>query len=273
MIFETHNHIYTKITLRAFMKNAAIYLILWLSVSSIFAQTESKISESIYRSFYNETITIKPDNPDKVIKRRYGIFIDTTRNSVFCKNLEERINLDDYYQSIVFRHCRDFKASKQMKELWSFKDDTLYSSLPKIWFEAQEVNGKTYVFCPKNIRGYYSFHLTDSTIVITKGEGPETHFIKTVKKFQHSIIIDCFKGSKFTVKILDKKTKLAIWKIEDTRYENGVIFRLSVPVNSFKYYNMIVNHSSDDKMPDDLIFDEIDYENLPSFTGKMKVQF
>jgi hypothetical protein len=273
MIFAPLNHIYTKIALRAFMKNAVAYLILWFSIGSAFAQTESNISESIYRSFYNETITIKPDNPDKVIKRRYGIFIDTTQNSVFCKNLEERIDLDDYYQSIVFRHCRDFKASKQMKELWSFKDDTLYNSLPKKWFEAQELNGKTYVFCPKSIKGHYAFHLTDSTIVTTKGEGPETHFIKSVKKFQNSIIIDCFQGSKFTVKILDEKTKLAIWKIEDTRYEHGVIFRLSVPVSSFKHYNMIVNHSAEDKVPDDLIFDEIDYENLLSFTGKMKTRF
>lgn len=113
----------TKIALRDFMKNAVVTLILWFYVSSAFAQTTSNISESIYRSFYNETITIKPDNPDKIIKRRYGVFIDTTRNSVFCKNLESRIELDDYYQSIIFRHCRDFKAAKKLKELWSFKDD------------------------------------------------------------------------------------------------------------------------------------------------------
>lgn len=254
------------------MKKAVVHLILYFSVSSVFAQAGSNISESIYRSFYNETITIKPDNPEKVIKRRYGIFIDTTQNSVFCRNLVERINLDDYYQSIVFRHCRDFKASKKMKQLWSFKDDSLYSSLPKKWFEAQELNGKTYIFCPKTIKGHYSFHLTDSTIITTKGEGPETHFIKSVKKFQNSIIIDCFQGSKFTVKVLDEKTKLAIWKIEDAHYKHGVIFRLSVPVSSFKYYNMIVSHSKE-KVAEDLIFDEIDYEKLLSFTEKMKIPF
>ncbi|MFY7908215.1 MAG: hypothetical protein ACOVO2_01620 [Emticicia sp.] len=255
------------------MKKIAVSLMIWLIHGSLCAQALSNISESIYRSFYNETITIKPDNPDKVIKRRYGIFIDTTKNSVFCKNLEARIDLDDYYQSIVFRHCRDFKASKNMKELWSFKDDTLYNSLPKKWFEAQELNGKTYVFCPKNIKGHYSFHLTDSTIITNKGEGPETHFIKSVKKFQNSIIIDCFQGSKFTIKVLDPNTKLAIWKIEDTRYERGVIFRLSVPVTSFKYYNLIVNHSAEDKVPDDLIFDEIDFEEQLSFSGKAKTRF
>ncbi len=242
-------------------------------MTTAFAQTESQLSETIYRSFYNETITIHPDNPDKVIKKRYGVFIDTTQNSVFCKNLEERIELDDYYQSIIFRHCRDFKAAKQIKKLWSFGDDSIYSALPKKWFEAQELNGKTYVFCPKSIKGHYAFHLTDSTIVTSKGEGPETHFIKSVKRFQNSTIIESFQGSKFTIKILDETTKLSIWKIEDKQFERGVIYRLSVPVSSFKHYDMIVNHSAEDKVPDDLVFDEIDYETFLSFSGKIKARF
>ncbi|CAH0996071.1 hypothetical protein EMA8858_02201 [Emticicia aquatica] len=255
------------------MKQIVTCLILWFSITSTFAQTESKLSESIYRSFYNETITIRPDNPDKVIKKRYGIFIDTTQNSVFARNLDERTEFDDYHQSLIFRACRDFKASKKLKELWSFKDDTLYNSIPKKWFEAQKLNGNTYVFCPKTLKGHYYYHLTDSTIIVSKGEGPKTYFIKSVKKFQNSIIIDCFQGSKFTVKILDQKTKLAIWKIEDNTFEHGVVYRLSVPVNSFKYYNLIVNHSAEDKVPDDLTFDEIDYENLLSFTNKLQARF
>jgi hypothetical protein len=255
------------------MKNVVLILALWISAHSLFAQTESKISETIYRSFYNETITIRPDNPDKVIKKRYGIFIDTTQNSVFSKKLEERIAFDDYHQSLIYRACRDFKASKKLKELWSFKDDTLYKSLPNKWFEAQELNGKTYVFYPRAIKGHYSFHLTDSTVIVYDGEWPQIHFIKSVKKFQNSIIIDCFQGSKITVRILDPKTKLAIWKIVDSGFEHGVIYRFSMPVDSFKYYNMIVNHSIEDKVPDDLIFDEIDFENLLSFAGKMKIEF
>ena len=255
------------------MKKNIASLILCLLMSQSFAQTNSKLSETIYRSFYNETITIRPDNPDKVIKKRYGVFIDTTKNSVFCRNLQERIEFDDYHQSLIFRVCRDFKAAKNIKQLWSFKDDSLYSSLQKKWFEAQELNGTTYVFCPKVLKGHYYFHLTDSTIIVSRGEGPKTYFVKSVKKFQNSIIIECFRGAKFTVKLLDEKTQLAIWKIEDTSFEHGVIYRLSVPVSSFKYYNMIVNHSAEDKVPDDLIFDEIDYENFLSFTGKAKARF
>jgi hypothetical protein len=255
------------------MRKIVASLILWLMFSSAYAQNESNISEKIYRSFYNETITIRPDNPDKVIKKRYGIFIDTTQNSVFCKNLEERIEFDDYHQSLIFRACRDFKLAKKINKLWSFKDDSLYNTIPKKWFEAQALNGKTYVFCPKTIKGHYFFHLTDSTIVVSKGDVPETHFVKSVKKFQNAIIINCFEGSKFTVKVLDEKTKLAIWKIEDNSYEHGVIYRLSVPVESFKYYSMIVNHSAEDKVPDDLVFDEIDYEDMLSFSGKLKARF
>jgi hypothetical protein len=255
------------------MKKVAINLILLLLINEAFAQTNSKLSESIYRSFYNETITIRPDNPDKVIKKRYGVFIDTTRNSVFCKNLEERIEFDDYHQSLIFRACRDFKKSKDMKQLWSFKNDPVYSALPKKWFEAQELNGKTYIFCPKTLKGHYYFHLTDSTVLVSKGEVPSTYFIKSVKKFQNSTIIECFQGTKFTVKILDEKTQLAVWKIEDASFEHGVFYRLSVPVNSFKYYHMIVNHSAEDKVPDDFIFDEIDYENFLSFSGKVKARF
>ncbi|WP_435356635.1 hypothetical protein [Emticicia sp. SJ17W-69] len=255
------------------MKKIATSLILYFLISQSFAQSNDKLSESIYRSFYNETITIRPDNPDKVIKKRYGVFIDTTQNSVFCKNLIERTEFDDYHQSLIFRACRDFKASKKLNELWSFKDDPLYSMLPKKWFEAQELNGKTYIFCPKVLKGHYYFHLTDSTIIVSKGEGPNTYFIKSVKKFQNSIIIECFQGAKFTVRILDEKTKLAVWKIEDTSFDHGVIYRLSVPVSSFKYYNMIVNHSAEDKVPDDFIFDEIDFENFLSFSGKTKARF
>ncbi len=73
--------------------------------------------------------------------------------------------------------------------------------------------------------------------------------------------------------VLDEKTKLAVWKIEDSNFEHGVIYRLSVPVSSFKYYNMIVNHSAEDKVPDDFIFDEIDFENFLSFSGKSKARF
>jgi hypothetical protein len=248
-------------------------LLLWLFINQLFAQTNSKLSETIYRSFYNETITIHPDNPDKVIKKRYGVFIDTTQNSVFCKNLQERTEFDDYHQSLIYRACRDFKTSKKIKEMWSFKDDPLYSSLPKKWFEAQKLNGTTYIFCPKVLKGHYYFHLTDSTIIVSKGEGPDTYFIKSVKKFQSSIIIECFQGAKFTVKILDAKTQLAVWKIEDTNFEHGIICRLSMPVSSFKYYNMIVNHSTEEKMPDDLVFDEIDYETFLSFSEKNKVSF
>ncbi|AFK02341.1 hypothetical protein Emtol_1192 [Emticicia oligotrophica DSM 17448] len=255
------------------MKIAVLFLLFIGFTITGFAQTSTDITETIYRSFYNETVTIKPENPDKAIKRRYCIFIDTTQSSIFSKNLEQSIELDDYYQSIVYRHCRNFKASKKLNQLWSFKDDSLFQSLPQKWFEAQELNNKTYIFCPKSIRGHYSFHLSDSTIVVTKGEGPETHFIKTVKKLQNSIMIDCFQGSKFTIKILDTKTQLAIWKIEDNIYEHSVIYRLSVPVNSFKYYHKIVNHSIEDKIPDDLVFDEIDFEDILSFTGKMKARF
>ncbi|WP_394993221.1 hypothetical protein [Emticicia sp.] len=255
------------------MKKTAKNLILCLLINQSIAQTNSILSESVYRSFYNETITIRPDNPEKVIKKRYGVFIDTTRNSVFCKNLDERTEFDDYHQSLIYRACRDFKASKKIKQLWSFKDDPVYSSLPKKWFEAQELNGKTYIFCPKVLKGHYYFHLTDSTIIVSKGEGPNTYFIKSVKKVQNSIIIECFQGSKFTIKVLDEKTHLAIWKIEDTSFERGVHYRLSVPVSSFKYYNMIVNHSAEDKVPDDFIFDEIDYENFLSFKVETKEKF
>lgn len=255
-------------TLPLFMKKVAIKVMLCLLISQSFAQNNSKLSESIYRSFYNETITIHPDNPDKVIKKRYGVFIDTTRNSVFCKNLEQRTEFDDYHQSLIYRACRDFKASKKMNELWSFKDDLLYNTLPKKWFEAQELNGKTYIFCPKVLKGHYYFHLTDSTVIVSKGEGPHTYFIKAVKKFQNSIIIECFQRYRFTVKILNEKTQLAIWKIEDMSFQHGVIYRLSVPVSSFKYYNMIINHSAEGKVPDDFIFDEIDYENFLSYSER-----
>ncbi len=255
------------------MKKVAKYLILCLLINQSFAQTDSKLSESVYRSFYNETISIRPENPDKMIKKSHGVFIDTTRNSIFCKNLEERIDFDDYHQSLIFRACRDFKTSKNLKQLWSFKDDAVYNSLPKKWFEAQQLNGKTYVFCPKVLKGHYYFHLTDSTIIVSKGEGPNTYFIKSVRKFQNSVIVECFQGAKFTVKILDEKTNLAVWKIEDLSFDRGVIYHLSVPVSSFKYYNMIVNHSAGDKIPDDLIFDEIDFENFLSFSGKNKVRF
>ena len=246
------------------MKTFTTSVLLCVFAINLFAQSQYKPSELIYRSFYNQTITIHPDNPDKVIKKRYGVFIDTTKNSVFCQNLIQRMAFDDYYESLIQRACRDFKASKKITQLWSFKDDALLSQLPKQWFEAQELNGTPYIFCPKVLKNHYFFSLTDSTVIVSQGQGPQTYFIKSVQKVNHSIIIDCFQGAKFTVKILDEKTKLAVWKIESKSYDIGIVYRLSVPVDSFKYYNMIVNHSAEDKVPDDLVFDDIDYEELIS---------
>ncbi len=254
------------------MKTITIGGLLCLFVINLFAQNTQKPSETVYRSFYNQTITIYPDNPDKMIKKRYGVFIDTTANSVFAKNLIERMAFDDYHESLIQRACRDFKASKKINELWSFKNDPLLSQLPRKWFEAQELNGTTYIFCPKILKTHYYFTLTDSTILVSKGLGPETYFIKSVQNTHNSIVIDCFQGVKFTIKILDEKTKLAIWKIENKNVDTKVVYRLSVPLDSFSYYNMIVNHSAEDKIPDDLVFDEIDYESLLSASGNASVQ-
>lgn len=254
------------------MKTITIGGLLCLFVFNLCAQSSKKLSETVYRSFYNQTITIYPDNPDKMIKKRYGVFIDTTQNSVFSQNLIEKLAFDDYHESLIQRACRDFKASKKMNELWSFKNDPLLSLLPKKWFEAQELNGTTYIFCPKVLKNHYSFTVTDSTILVSKGFGPDTYFIKSVQNSPNGIVIDCFQGVKFTVKVLDEKTKLAIWKMENKSTDNTVIYRLSVPLDSFSHYNMIVNHSAEDKIPDDLIFDEIDYEGILSMPSSLSVQ-
>jgi hypothetical protein len=254
------------------MKTITIGGLLCLFVFNLCAQSSKKLSETVYRSFYNQTITIYPDNPDKMIKKRYGVFIDTTQNSVFAKSLIERLAFDDYHESLIQRACRDFKASKKMNQLWSFKNDPLLSQLPKKWFEAQELNGTTYIFYPKVLKNHYAFTLTDSTVLVSRGLSLDTHFIKSVQTSGNGIVIDCFQGVKFTVKVLDEKTKLAVWKIENKSIDNTVLYRLSVPLDSFSYYNMIVNHSAEDKIPDDLTFDEIDFEGILSMPNHLSVQ-
>ncbi|WP_337044217.1 hypothetical protein [Emticicia sp. 17c] len=254
------------------MKTITIGGLLCLFTFTLFAQSTQTPSETVYRSFYNQTITIHPDNPDKVIKKRYGVFIDTTKNSVFARNLIEKMEFDDYHESLIQRACRDFKASKKLKELWSFKNDPLLSQLPKKWFEAQELNGKPYVFCPKVFKNHYFFTLTDSTVMVSQGLGPDTYFIKSIQNHSSAIVIECFQGVKFTIKILDEHTKLAVWKMENKNIDKGVVYRLSVPVDSFKYYHMIVNHSAEDKVPDDLVFDEIDLENILSANTNSPLQ-
>ena len=81
------------------MKTITIGGLLCLFVFNLCAQSTKKLSETVYRSFYNQTITIYPDNPDKMIKKRYGVFIDTTKNSVFSQNLIEKLAFDDYHES------------------------------------------------------------------------------------------------------------------------------------------------------------------------------
>ncbi|RYU92647.1 hypothetical protein [Emticicia agri] len=254
------------------MKTITIGGLLCLLVFNLCAQSSKKLSETVYRSFYNQTITIYPDNPDKMIKKRHGVFIDTTQNSVFSQNLIEKLAFDDYHESLIQRACRDFKASKKINELWSFKNDPLLSQVPRKWFEAQELNGTTYIFCPKVLKNHYSFTITDSTVLVSKGLGPDTYFIKSVQNSANGIVIDCFQGVKFTIKILNEQTKLAIWKMENKSLDNTVLYRLSVPVDSFSHYSMIVNHSAEDKIPDDLIFDEIDYEGILSMPSNLSVQ-
>ncbi|MBA4854060.1 hypothetical protein [Emticicia sp. BO119] len=254
------------------MKTITIGGLLCLFIFNLSAQSSKKLSETVYRSFYNQTITIYPDNPDKMIKKRYGVFIDTTQNSVFAKNLIEKLMFDDYHESLIQRACRDFKASKKINELWSFRNDPLLSQLPKKWFEAQELNGTTYIFCPKVIKNHYSFSLTDSTVLVSKGLGPDTYFIKSIQNSANGIVIDCFQGVKFTIKILNEQTKLAIWKMENKSPDHTILYRLSVPFDSFSYYNMIVNHSAEEKIPDDLTFDEIDYEGILSMPSSLSVQ-
>lgn len=254
------------------MKQLCLFLLTYLSVNLSFGQKACSPSETIYRSIFNQTIRICPENPDKVVKKRNVIFIDTTKNSIFSKNLSTQIDFDDYQQSIIDRACRDFKASKKIKNLWSFEYDTVFNKLPKKWFEAQTLNNTTYIFCPNTIKGHYAFHLTDSTIIVSKGDYPRTYFIKTVKKDQSSILLECFNGSKFTVKYLDKVSKLAIWKIEDKELELGNFYRLLVPTESFKYYNMIVNHSAN-KVPDDFIFDDVDYDEVFSPNKKSAINY
>ncbi len=251
------------------MKTITISGLLCLFVINLFAQHPQGLSETVYRSFYNQTITIYPDNPDKMIKKRYGVFIDTTSNSVFSKNLIERMAFDDYHESLIQRACRDFKASKKIKELWSFKNDPLLSQMPKKWFEAQELNGTPYIFCPKVLKNHYYFTLTDSTVLVSKGLGPDTYFIKSVQKSNNLIVIDCFQGVKFSIRILNEKTNLAIWKMENKNLDTKVVYRLSVPLDSFSHYNMIVNHSAEDKIPDDLVFDEIDFESRLSASDSL----
>lgn len=246
-----------------------ITLVLILLVSKLFAQTESPPTEKLYRSFYNETITLKCDNPEKAVKKRYCIFIDTAKTSVFYQKLAERIEFDDYHLSLIERACRDFKKSKKIETLWSFKDDERLKNLKEKWVQVQKVDGRPYLFYANDRKNNAFFHVTDSTVVVSKDGFPETFFIKHIQPLPNSTVVECFNGAKFTFKTLDAKNNLTVWKAEWSKFERGVMYQLVVPSKNFKDLNMIVNHSAADKVPDDFAFDEIDFEYIASYIGSI----
>jgi hypothetical protein len=235
----------------------------------LFAQSEDPPTEKVYRSFYNQTITLTCYSPDKAIKKRYCLFIDTTKTSIFYQKLIERIEFDDYQLSLIERVCRDFKKAKKIKSLWSFKDDERLKNLKEKWIQVQRLNNQTYLFYANDYKNTSFFHLTDSTVVISKKGFPETFFIKNIQNLPYSTLIECFNGIKFTFRILDAKTNLSVLKTECYKPDYKVSYELVIPNKSFKNYNMIVNHSAAGKIPDDILFDEIDFDYISAYIGSI----
>ncbi len=228
---------------------------------------QSKYSTVIMGRFTENDTTFFLKEYDNEDGRQYlntVIYIEPDKNSINYKDISQPIFKPERGQYDL-DGWRRYKQRKQMPPL--SKVDLL--DLPTDWVPLHSYQNHYYVFRPCETDIPLRRCLTDTMLVYYTGEylfNAIHKFEKQSKSLYFIELKNLGEDSQTTptqiyIHIIDSRRKVAVWEY---RKENKSEYELMIPIESAKYFDMIVCSSSIHKFFNEELFkfDEIDFKTL-----------
>lgn len=228
---------------------------------------QNKYSTIIVGCFIENDTTIILKEYDKEKGKQYLntiIYVEPYKNSIYYKEIAQPIFLHSGDGQYDLDAWKKYRQEKQKPPLSKFA----LSDLPTNWIPLHSYQNHYYIFKPCEVDVPLRRCLTDSTLAYYSME----FYFNAIQKFEkkskslYYIELESQKeGSlpptQIYIHIIDSKKKVAIWEY---REENKSEYELMAPIESAKYFDMIVCHSSIHKFfyEELLKFDKIDFKTL-----------
>lgn len=174
------------------------------------------------------------NSPEFLDLSKQQLFIDTSKNSQFYKEITDWNDFDYYAESFDYK---DVKFSK-----------IKLNKFPKVWIEIQKYNNEFIIFnpCDGNIR---RFEIRDSLIFVLGTH--EADYLSVISKIKES-------NSELIIKTRGIKNEISNFKIQKTKFQDIYILKsnswgyqdtvLVVPLDKISKFNMMVNDSPNGKV-------------------------
>ncbi|MEY8727795.1 hypothetical protein AALN28_19305 [Bacteroides xylanisolvens] len=192
------------------------------------------------------------------------IYIEPNKNSIYYKEIAQPIFLHSGHGQYDLDAWRKYRLEKQKTPLSNID----LSGLPTDWIPLHSYKNHYYVFKPCEIDVPFRRCLTDSTLAYYSMEFYFNAIQKLEKKSNSLYHIELesqdessLSPTQIYIHIIDRQKKVAIWEY---RKENNSEYELMIPIESAKYFDMLVCHTFMDKFfyVKLLKFDEIDFKTL-----------
>lgn len=192
------------------------------------------------------------------------IYVEPDKNSIYYKEIAQPIFLYSGHGQYDLDAWRKYRQEKQKPSL----SKTDLSGLPTDWIPLHSYQKHYYIFKPCEVDVPLRRCLTDSTLAYYSMEFYFNAIQKLEKKSKSLYYIELESQkenspspTQIYIHIIDNQKIVAIWEY---RKENKSKYELMIPIESAKYFNMIVCQSPIHKFFNEklLKFDEIDFKTL-----------
>lgn len=204
-----------------------------------------------------DTIFIKRKIVDTPYAFYHAIFIDTSDNSVFRKEITH-YELNQFDSTTYFEGLTCLERPRQQRKFPTTKE------LPRNWIPLFQFKGKFYTYHASDGCCIFRFRITDTTTIDHTVEGPEPSWIQQIKyqgKGKFTIERNSlYGGDSVIVQIIDKQSGVAVVNFSSSRY-TSIRQILMVDANKAHLFPTIVNYCATDRM-EELEFDTIDFSDL-----------
>lgn len=192
------------------------------------------------------------------------IYVEPDKNSIYYENIAQPLYFQTRDAQYDLDMWKQYRQEKQKPPL--SKVDLL--DLPTDWIPLHSYQNHYYVFTPCEVDIPYRRCLTDSTLAYYSMEFYFNAIQKLDKKSKSLYYIELenreestYSPTQIYIHIIDNQKKVAIW---ESREENKSKYELMIPVESAKYFDMIVCSCPRHKFFEESLFkfDKIDFKAL-----------
>lgn len=258
-------------------------LIIFLFLSSCTEESTGKLSNESASQDHIATVDSIPDSVlekdndgDTIFIKReltseyyHAIFIDTKRESKFydwLTNFEfdkgDQEVYNDNYQYVIQKTSKSILTVNLPK-------------IPKNWIPVYTYQEQYYLYAPSDWGNAGKRMINDSAFVFWYMDGPMPFPLTSIKHEENGSLslemFEPFQGElttkRITIHTIDPNNGLSLFEYMNEPEEYR--FRLYVPVENAKQFDMIVNYCNNRKQLE-FEFDDIDFDKLPPYLNSVQ---